>query len=468
MVELVVDAPAAAHLPQAVDDLRRRRRHFRRADTLQVIAIVSVAVILALFLADGGAAQFGDPAHTIYALGLVAGLVGAQLVLIMLMLVARVPLIERTFGHDKTLALHRTIGKPAFYLLLAHAALLMVGSAMMANADFISNTLSYLSDIDYIWAALAMLLFTTVAVTSFLAVRRRMRYEIWHLIHLLSYLAVAAALPHQIAAGRLFGAGVARWWWLGQMLLVALCLLVWRMIVPILTSRRHRLRVMRVDELDGGVHSVVIAGERLDELAAAGGQFFHWRFWAPGLWWQSHPYSLSAGTRGGLLRISVRGVGAGSRALARLEPGTRVGIAGPYGRFTVESRTRPRVALFAAGIGVAPVRAMLDELRLQAGATTVVLRSSAAETPAHLDELTQRCAQIGARLIVMAGPRAAAGDWRSAEAAELRISIAWLLPQLAETDLYLCGPDAWLDALIADLRNAGAHPEQLHVERFSR
>ena len=46
-----------------------------------------------------------------------------------------------------------------------------------------------------------------------------------------------------------------------------------------------------------GVVSVVLRGRRLDRLPVAGGQFFQWRFLRRGLWWQAHPYSLSAAPR---------------------------------------------------------------------------------------------------------------------------------------------------------------------------
>ena len=80
--------------------------------------------------------------------------------------------------------------------------------------------------------------------------------------------------------------------------------------------------------------SVICSGRRLDRLAVSGGQFFKWRFLTKELWWHAHPYSLSALPQPPYLRVTIKGSGDQSRAIAALKPGTRVAIEGPYGAFT--------------------------------------------------------------------------------------------------------------------------------------
>ena len=306
-----------------------------------------------------------------------------------------------------------------------------------------------------------------VAVSSFIAVKRRLHFEAWHAIHLLSYLAVGVALPHQFVSGGVFGDGPSLWYWASLYIVTAVCIAVWRFAIPLVRSARHNLRVSRVERLGPDVVSVVVTGNRLQRLAAEGGQYLHWRFWAPGLWWQSHPYSLSAAPKNGELRITVRGTGEGSARLMHLTPGTRVGIAGPYGRFTAASRTRPRVALFAAGMGVAPVHAILEELSPMPGRLTVILRSPSIESAWLLDELIAQTERLGGRLIVMPGARAGRADWRSADAATKGFTLGNLVPNIPETDFYICGPGEWTEALGRNIRALGGHSGQIHAERFS-
>jgi hypothetical protein len=58
------------------------------------------------------------------------------------------------------------------------------------------------------------------------------------------------------------------------------------------------------------------------------------------MWWQGHPYSLSALPRPPYIRVTIKGLGDQSRAAASLRPGTRVAIEGPYGTFTDHAPTR--------------------------------------------------------------------------------------------------------------------------------
>src|SRR6185436_16570906 len=122
-----------------------------------------------------------------------------------------------------------------------------------------------------------------------------------------------------------------------------------------------------------GVVSILLRGRRLDRLPVAGGQFFQWRFLRRGLWWQAHPYSLSAAPTGDLLRITVKDLGDHSEGLARLAPGTPVAIEGPYGTFTADTATQERLLLIGAGVGAAPVLAPLQELPEDRD-VTVILR----------------------------------------------------------------------------------------------
>ena len=467
MVLLYVDHPVAPVAHETTEIRERTRAHRRRSDGWQVLAVFSVAVPLAIYLAQGAIDMFTTVPDAVYALGVITGLIGTQLCLIMLLLAARVPAIERVFGQDRAIALHSKLGKPVFYLLVAHGVLLMVGAAMQSGINVVATTLHFLSDSNYLLATIGLDLFAVVAISSFIAVKRTLQFEVWHAIHLLSYIAVGVALPHQFVSGGVFGQGVALWYWAALYVITAVCLLVWRFTVPVVRSVRHGLRVSRVEVLGPDVFSVYVTGRQLDRLAAEGGQYLHWRFWAPGLWWQSHPYSLSSAPRGNELRITVRGIGHGSAALIGVRPGTRVGIAGPYGRFTAAARTKPRVALFGAGMGIAPVRAIMDELEPMPGRLTVVLRAPSESQTWLLDEVNAQAKRLGGRVITLPGHRSSADDWRSADAVQQGFTMGHLVPAITETDFYICGPNEWTEAVGRDVRAYGGKTEQIHAERFS-
>jgi predicted ferric reductase len=451
-----------------VDHRSRYRRRAAASDLLVTLVWASGAAAAALFLSSGGSAQLGTPADLITSLGIVAGLVGTDFILVMLVLAARVPFIDRTIGHDRAMGLHRRLGKPALYLLLAHGALLVVGNAVNAGVNPISEVVAIFSMPDLPLAFLALGLMIVVVVTSLVAVRRRFSYEAWHLVHLLSYAAVLVAVPHQLSAGGVLTEGsVERVYWIALYVLAFGSIITFRIIEPTVSSLRHRLRVAGVEHLEPGVASIHLSGRRLRALDAAGGQFFVWRFWTRKTWWHSHPISLSTVPTDHSTRITVRALGDGSSDLFDLPRGTRVSIEGPYGLFTAASRTAPRLGIIAAGIGITPVRALLEHSELQPGEATVVLRASTLEETWLWDEVIALARSKGATVYSLIGHRDRhAPGWLPETDARRGVTLTSMLPELSDTDLYVCGPTAWLDLVERDARAAGIPPQQLHSERF--
>ena len=448
---------------------RGYKARLRRGDLLETIVYFSVAVVLALFLADGGATYFLKVNEAVTGLGIVTGLVGSDLMLIMLVLAARIPVIDRTFGHDKALALHRKLGKPVLYLILAHMLLLMIGYGIAQGLNPIAEAIDMIfNQQDMSIAFIAMGLLILVVVTSLVIVRRKLSYEFWYIVHLLSYGAILLALPHQFTQGMMFAEGTwARWYWMALYVGALASITICRVIVPVASSLRHDLRVSEVVIEAPGVVSVTMRGRELDALRAKGGQFFQWRFWAPGFFWQAHPYSLSAHPDGRSLRITVRDLGKGSARLLKIKPGTRVSFEGPYGLFTDEARTTNKAVFVGAGIGITPIRALLEASNLAPNEATVILRGSDAEDVYLWQETYDLCVEKSASLRVLVGHRPrGVNTWLSAEAYGKGESLLTLAPKIKESDLYICGPTPWTELVIRDAQRLGLKDHQIHAERF--
>lgn len=462
-----VDTAASA------ESARIRRRftwRVRRADTLAVIVYLSVAIALALFVADGGIQKyFTSWSQVPTGLGIVAGLVGSDLMLVMLLLSARLPLIDRTFGHDKALAIHRKLGKPVFYLIIAHMMLLLVGYGILDGVDIIAEAVSLWNTVPDMWMAfVGTAALVAVVVTSLVIVRRKLAYPFWLAVHFLAYAAVLAALPHQFSTGMMFAEGtLARWYWAALYVGALAAITIFRFIVPVAQSLRHQLRVVDVVIEAPGVMSVVMSGRSLHALRARGGQFFNWRFWTPGLFLDPHPFSLSAAPDGRTLRITVRDLGTGSARLLNLRPGTRVSFEGPYGLFTETARTTSKAVLVGAGIGITPIRALLEDPRMNNTDITVILRGAIEDEVYLWQETYDLCVAKGAWLRVLVGHRPRAVDtWMSAEAYSEGERLSTLAPYVKDADVFICGPTAWTDLVVRDAKRAGVPEHQIHVERF--
>ncbi|MCU1691412.1 MAG: oxidoreductase [Frankiales bacterium] len=443
-----------------------------RASSRDALA-VSLLLVTGLWAWPHGVPDLlGGPAAALTSLGRLTGLVASDLLLVQVLLMARVPLLERAWGQDELARLHRRVGFGSFTLMLAHVVLTGLGYAGADGRGYgglLGELWSMTWDLAGMLLAVAgTLCLVMVVVTSVRRARARLRYESWHLLHLYAYLGVGLALPHQLWTGADFLANplATAWWWTAWAL-VAGCVLVFRMGLPLHRTLRHRLVVSAVVPEAPGVWSVHLTGRHLDELPVRAGQFLSFRFLdGPGAS-RAHPYSLSAAPSPFALRITVKDLGDGSRAVSSLRPGTRVLVEGPYGRLTAERRTTRKVLLVGAGIGITPLRALAEELPQAPGDVVVVHRVRSLQEAVFRDEFAHLEHTRGLRAVLVAGPR---GDGSWAPAAAGRDGAAALravVPDVAEREVFVCGPDPWTASVLAAARAAGVPAARLHAERFS-
>jgi Predicted ferric reductase len=396
--------------------------------------------------------------------GRITGLLVGYAVVVLLALMARVPWLEHRVGTDRLARWHAMGGRYTISLAAAHTLLIIWGYAVTAHTGVVGETGTLLTGYpDVLMATVALGLLLVVGVVSARAARRRFRYETWHFIHLYTYLAIALAFAHQFATGADFvNNPQARVLWSALYITVAALLIWYRLITPVARAVRHRLRVVGLRWESPTVLSVYVTGDRLPELRAAPGQFFRWRFLSRELWWAANPYSLSATPDAATLRITVKISGRHSAALANLHPGTAVLAEGPYGSFTALRRRRRQVLLIGAGVGITPLRALFESLPAAPGELTLIYRASRPEDLVLLAELDQIATARGARVHYLVGDRRT--DRRDRLGAE---HLTRLVPQLAEHDVYVCGPEDLTAKLRAELHRAGVPRGNIHSESFA-
>ncbi|MEI6622348.1 MAG: ferredoxin reductase family protein [Actinomycetes bacterium] len=429
------------------------------------LAAIVVGLLGGFVVGLGVSATWGawsSPGGLATMFGTLTALLGAYLCLVLLVLVARVPWLEQEVGQDRLVRWHRKVAPWALLLILAHFVLTSVGYAQASSVSVGQEVVDLV--MGYPWmvpAAAGMALMIFLALTSIAWLRHKIAYETWWAAHTYFYLAVVLAFGHQLTAGTLFTShDLLRYFWITLYAVVAAAIVWGRIGLPLIRSFRHDLRVERVVQEAPGVVSVYISGRNLALLGAQGGQFFGWRFMTRHWWWQAHPYSLSAGANGSWLRITVKDLGDQSGSLMRLTPGTRVIAEGPYGAFTARARATGRIAAFAAGVGITPIRAILDDLPPGVKVTLIYrVADVEADNVTLRGEIEEIIERRGWRLEYLTGSRM-----------DHPFSVDYLtriVPDLEASDVYVCGPPGFADAVCAAARTAGVPPRRLHHEAFS-
>jgi predicted ferric reductase len=316
---------------------------------------------------------------------------------------------------------------------------------------------------DVLMGTVALFLLIGVGVASARAARKRLSYETWHFIHLYTYLAIALAFSHQFSTGADFVSNAnARYLWSALYIVVGGLLVWYRLVTPIRAARRHRLRIAGVHRENADVVSVYITGQYLDELGTEAGQFFRWRFLTRELWWAANPYSLSAAPRPDMLRVTVKVAGSHSAALLALQPGTKVLAEGPYGAFIASRRKRRKVLLLAGGVGITPLRALFETLPGNPGDIALIYRANTADDVVLRHELDAIAQSRGTNVHYLLGvPQGGARDHLSAQ------RLTKIVPDVADRDVFLCGPAPMMAAAQAGLREAGVPRRHIHRESFT-
>ncbi|GGM75675.1 ferric reductase-like transmembrane domain-containing protein [Dactylosporangium sucinum] len=393
--------------------------------------------------------------------GRVTGLIAGYLLLVQIVLMSRVGFLERWIGARHLGLWHRELGGSVLVMILSHAALITVGYAYADRVGFVSELGTILTEYqDMVTAFLATGMLVCIGLLSIRGLRRALPYELWYFLHLTAYLALLLGFAHQFSNGQeLFRPGLGRTTWIAFYVVVAAAVAWGRILAPLTLNLRHRLRVADVVAEGPDMISIYITGHRLHDLDAEAGQFFRWRFLARGYWWQAHPFSLSAAPNGRWLRLTVKTVGSHTHKLRELRPGVRIFVEGPWGDFTASRRVRQRALLIAAGSGIAPIRALLEELPPGA----VVMYRASAVHDLHLRHELEHLAQLRhAQLWFVVGDRRDPGPRRLFTPGGMRE----LVPDIADRDVYLCGPDGLVEQSLHVLRRLRVPRRQVHLDPF--
>ena len=128
------------------------------------------------------------------------------------------------------------------------------------------------------------------------------------------------------------------------------------------------------------------------------------------------------------------------------------------------ARTRRKVALIGAGVGITPLRALAEGLAYGPGDAVLVQRY--ADQPLFARELDVLAARARPRCLApgrRAGTPGGAGDRTPTTSG----CTHWV-PDLAERDVFVCGPDGWTELVRRDRRGRRAAPASTSTSRPSR
>jgi predicted ferric reductase len=431
-----------------------------------ILLVVIFTVIVGAWWENSNSLFFSGEIND-YILGIarLIGLLAAILLPMQLILIGRVKWVETVFGLDKLSRLHRINGLVILGLILTHPFLMVLTYSRQTQSGFIAQYLTMLfggyGDIVFSSLGLAILLCTIIWSLSI--IRRKLKYEWWYWVHIFNYLAIASIFLHIHEFAKISPYWIWPVMWIAIYAFTALNVIWFRFTRPLVRFWQHKFVVSRVEDL-GLATSIYISGRDMDKFKIIAGQFMIHRFLQKGFWTQAHPFSMSMAPNGKEVRLTAKKLGDFTNELPKIKVGTQVLIDGPHGVFTEELITKNKLLFIAGGIGITPIRSMLEALGSRHPDKLLLYSNKSPKERILGNEIDALSMANGFKVIDIYNDAQVPG----AEFGRLdQAMLARLVPDIADRDIFLCGPPPMMIALRKAMVELGVPKSQIFFERFA-
>lgn len=428
--------------------------------------ILNIAIIIAFWWTGSGYLITQSTADSYTSLGKLSGLLLVYFVLLQFLMRGRIGFLEKAIGYEELNTIHKKNGYIVLFFLLAHPILLTLGYSAFAKTSLVTQFINFLTDYDDVLnATIGASLFLTVVISSIYIVRKKLQYELWYFVHLATYIAVIFAWGHQLSIGSDFAINSALvYYWYGLYAATFGLILYFRLVRLMLLYFKHRFYVKNIRSETNDTISLEIAGKNLESFTFQPGQFLMIRFLNKNFWWESHPFSFSALKNGSSFRITVKKLGDFTERLPQIQKGTAVLIDGPHGAFTLESTQKEKILCIAGGIGITPIRALIEDA-LSHKKDVVLLYGNKTTGDIVFDDELKALAKKHAfpiHYVISQEP-----SYKGLQGRIDAALAAKLVPDIKERAVFICGPSGMPLILRNDLVKAGLQSNQIHFEKFS-
>lgn len=397
------------------------------------------------------------------------GLVGLAVIAVQFVTSGRFEIVSGRLGIDRVMAFHKTAAWWALLALLFHPVAYTLPTWLADPELGRERLVAYLTLPHYRTGVIALAALALLVVGSALRNRLRLRYEIWRAAHIiLAIVALGGGLHHAVSVGRFSATGpVSIYWWIVGAAVCAVVLVLYGVRWARLHLRPWRLASVtkladRLWELD------IEPAPGTPPLRYHAGQFVWMTEGARRFPLFDHPFSIAGNPARPGVRLIIKEAGDFTNGIGTLEPGTPIGIDGPFGHFTLEAHKSDGLLLIAGGVGIAPIIGILRDLvaRGHEGPVRLAYAAGAPDNFVCLPEIAAAGKTLDLRTLLLS--EAASSDWQGETGLLDRDRLATMLEGLepARTVALMCGPGPMVTAVSDTLIDLGMPMDRVIYERF--
>jgi predicted ferric reductase len=395
-------------------------------------------------------------------LGAILGSMAISILAMQTVLTARFSILAPPFGSDVVYAFHRGMSAVALVFALLHPMLLLGVPAALGLL------LPWQAGLAVGAGALALWVLVLLLATSVGRRLLHLPYVPWRALHgVLSVAVICLVLVHAVSSA---------WATHDPVSLICLCawvlawvgLLGWLRLAKPFALLRRPYRVTGVRPEHGGAVTLVLDPDNHEGLRFRAGQFAWLTLGGSPFRGEEHPFSFSGSAqRAPRLELTVKAVGAFTRAVQDVKPGALAYVDGPFGATCLDRfPDADRYFFVAGGIGVAPCLSMLRTLadRGDRRPHTLIYGCTDWDSAAFRDELAELASRIDLKVVhVLERPPL---GWLG-ETGQVGLELLERhLPRSGRRVCFVCGPPALMDAAENALASLGIPVEDIHAERL--
>ncbi|WP_371169535.1 ferric reductase-like transmembrane domain-containing protein [Aliiroseovarius sp. 2305UL8-7] len=364
-------------------------------------------------------------------------------------LATRAAFLEDLFGGlDRMYQVHKFCGIFALLLILPH--FFLAPKDLPEGTDAVVNSLTPS-------APAGMLAMILLILSLVIALNRKISYSRWRPMHKAMGLVYILATVHFFTIPEVFantfGPSLPILYLAGAIGIVSFFYSIFGM------NKRTALEY-RLDEVNGLERATeLVLSPVSTPMSYKAGQFAFIEIEGKD-WNEPHPFTISSSPGEDKLRFTLKVLGDWTRKVREeLEPGAKVLVRGPYGRFDT-TKARDKQIWLAGGIGLTPFLSSLRDMKQDDSRDIHLVYAAREENDAiYLDELKALAAKLGNITLV---------PLFSDEGNFARVDIMKekLPDPLDSYDYFMCGPKPMIDGLMKGLKSEGVARNNIHTEAF--
>lgn len=405
-----------------------------------------------------------EPRDLLVEMGSMLGLLGLGMLATQLIISGRHRWFAAGVGQDNLLQFHRRTGITAWILILAHPVLLMTGDQQFIA--WLDPTEDWLRASGVYALALAV---TALIISSLWRKQLGLQYENWRTVHAgLSLFVVAGGLGHALMGRHHTDGGLTQILFIAAITIPLLLLLETRLWRPYQMQKRP-WRVVESENTRADSTDLILVADGHRGMNFKPGQFAWLTLGSSPFSIQQHPFSMaSSSSNPGHLEFVIKEAGDFTHYLAKVKPGDKAFLEGPYGVFTMDPKAKRRAVFIVGGIGITPILSMIRSRLVEHNQSPMwlIYANKSEDEIIMRDTLEAFTQKLPLQVFhVLSDP---SDGWMGESGYVDGDLLDEYLPEDAEDiDYFVCGPPPMMDLVEPELRKRGVNICRMYSERFN-